>query len=156
MEQTNLKPNCNHCAYYFKCHKSPHFWWIMLIAALIIICLLAWALSKGVYNGDKIKTFITDAGLLLSITLSIFAIAYTYTSNNNTSRQFEKINSAAELIVDTANRVTEAQVSLNQQMKTILDNVGDIKRDTHNITDAMTKNDNKDFPSFQDLQQPPF
>lgn len=149
------RPDCSHCGK-FRCKNSPHFWWIMATAVIIICILATWVGQGYVVHGDRIKAFITDAGLLLSITLSIFAIAYTYTSNNNTSRQFEKINSAAELIVDTANRVTEAQVSLNQQMKTILDNVGDIKRDTHNITDAMTKNDNKDFPSFQDLQQPPF
>lgn len=150
---TDRKKDCCNCNNY-KCPNSPHFWWIIAIAIVIIVFLLAWALSKGVFNGEKIKTFITDAGLLLSITLSIFAIAYTYTSNNNTSRQFEKINNAAERIVDTAHRITESQIALNQQTKRILDEIDEIKRDTHNISDKVMKNDNKDLPPSKDFTQP--
>lgn len=50
--------------------------------------------------------YISYAGTLLSITLSIFAIQYTYHSNNRAETQFDKINQAAENIIRASESMT--------------------------------------------------
>ncbi len=50
--------------------------------------------------------YISYAGTILSITLSIFAIHYTYHSNNRAEIQFDKINQAAENIIRASESMT--------------------------------------------------
>lgn len=78
--------------------KSPHFWWIISIMVATIIALTSFILSERICNATKIMEFISYSSAILSITLSIFAIQYTYTSNVQIQQQFEKINAVAESI----------------------------------------------------------
>lgn len=77
--------------------KSPHFWWIISIMALTIIALISFIISRRICCSDELMKYVSVASVILSITLSIFAIQYTYTSNNEIHQQFEKINSVAIL-----------------------------------------------------------
>lgn len=63
-----------------------------------IIALTSFILSERICNATKIMEFISYSSAILSITLSIFAIQYTYTSNVQIQQQFEKINAVAESI----------------------------------------------------------
>ena len=75
--------------------KSPHFWWIICLMGLAIIALVAFILSERICEANKIMEFISYSTAIVSITLSIFAIQYTYTSNVQIQQQFEKINAVA-------------------------------------------------------------
>ena len=57
-------------------------------------------------DASVLVEYISYAGTLLSITLSIFAIQYTYHSNNRAETQFDKINQAAENIIRASESMT--------------------------------------------------
>ena len=63
---------------------------------------------------------ISYASVILSITLSVFAILYTYTSNVQIQQQFEKINSAATSIISTSDKLSTTGGKLNDNLETIL------------------------------------
>lgn len=79
-----------------KSPNSPHFWWIISTLGLTIIALVAFVLTNRIACANKIMDYISYASVILSITLSVFALLYTYTSNVQIQQQFEKINSAAD------------------------------------------------------------
>ena len=65
--------------------------------------------------------FISYSSAILSITLSIFAIQYTYTSNVQIQQQFEKINSIADNIHKTAENLNLTSGKLDENLETILE-----------------------------------
>lgn len=77
--------------------KSPHFWWLISVLGLTIIALIASIITDRIVCSAELMEYIAVCSTVLSITLSIFAIQYTYTSNNEIHQQFEKINSVAEI-----------------------------------------------------------
>lgn len=60
--------------------------------------------------------YVACCSTLLSITLSIFAIQYTYTSNNEVQHQFEKINSAAENVSMSSKAIMETKIKLDENL----------------------------------------
>ena len=101
--------------------KSPHFWWIISIMAAAIIALVSFILCEKTIGADKIMEFISYSSAILSITLSIFAIQYTYTSNVQIQQQFEKINSIANNIHKTAENLNLTSGKLDENLETILE-----------------------------------
>lgn len=101
--------------------KSPHFWWIISIMATAIIALVSFILCEKTICADKIMEFISYSSAILSITLSIFAIQYTYTSNVQIQQQFEKINSIADNIHETAEHLNLTSRKLNDNLDVILE-----------------------------------
>lgn len=101
--------------------KSPHFWWIISIMATTIIALVSFILCEKTIGADKIMEFISYSSAILSITLSIFAIQYTYTSNVQIQQQFEKINSIADNIHKTAKNLNLTSGKLDENLGTILE-----------------------------------
>ena len=101
--------------------KSPHFWWIISIMAADIIALVSFILCEKTIGADKIMEFISYSSAILSITLSIFAIQYTYTSNVQIQQQFEKINSIADNIHKTAENLNLTSGKLDENLETILE-----------------------------------
>lgn len=101
--------------------KSPHFWWIISIMAAAIIALVSFILCEKTIGADKIMEFISYSSAILSITLSIFAIQYTYTSNVQIQQQFEKINSIADNIHKTAENLNLTSGKLDKNLETILE-----------------------------------
>lgn len=101
--------------------KSPHFWWIISIMAAAIIALVSFILCEKIIGADKIMEFISYSSAILSITLSIFAIQYTYTSNVQIQQQFEKINSIADNIHKTAENLNLTSGKLDENLETILE-----------------------------------
>lgn len=101
--------------------KSPHFWWIISIMATAIIALVSFILCEKTIGADKIMEFISYSSAILSITLSIFAIQYTYTSNVQIQQQFEKINSIADNIHKTAENLNLTSGKLDENLETILE-----------------------------------
>ena len=99
------------------------------------------AFGKG---ADKIMEFISYSSAILSITLSIFAIQYTYTSNVQIQQQFEKINSAADNIHRTAGNLNLTSSKLDNNLETILErlsNMNTLQREIY--TKLNNLNDNK-------------
>ena len=121
---------------------------------LAIIVLLALFLFVKVVDAGAIMRVISDASTLLSITLSIFAIMYTYTSNNEMHRQFEKINSAADRISRLANDMTLLEGSIQAK----LDDFGKGQRDIAAGIKALTNDKIDNVPgnnaSLQKSSQP--
>ena len=64
--------------------------------------------------------YISYASVILSITLSVFALLYTYTSNVQIQQQFEKINSAADNITSASERLKTTTGKLDENLGTIL------------------------------------
>ena len=105
---------------------SPHFWWVICILSFIIICLIAHICTNKVLGAEKIMEYISYASIILSITLSVFAIMYTYTSNAQIQQQFEKINSAVDNITSTSNNLTIISNKLENNLDAILERLENI------------------------------
>ncbi len=118
--------------------KSPHFWWIVCTLGIIIIALISFILSDRILCADKIMEFISYASVILSITLSVFAILYTYTSNVQIQQQFEKINSAANTITSTSNNLAITGDKLNENLDTILEHLESIDQTQQEMTSQLT------------------
>lgn len=115
--------------YSFKNQNSSHFWWLFSALSLAIIALVSFILTDRIVNADKIMEYISYASVILSITLSVFAILYTYTSNVQIQQQFEKINLAAD-------NITSASNHLNIMTNKLEENLDDILRRLKNIDDV--------------------
>ena len=115
--------------------------WAISILVSFIIFLVVYILCNKVVGADKIINYISNASLLLSIVLSIFAIQYTYYSNIQIQSQFEKINSAASHIEGTSVELSHINRKLDESIEEILQKLGtmDTKMDnlsTNNKIDA--------------------
>lgn len=120
--------------------KSPHFWWIISLLSSTIIALIAFVLTQRTADASLIIEYISYASILLSITLSVFAILYTYTSNVQIQRQFEKINSAATSIHSTSNDLILTSRKLSDSLESImehLENIDQHQREMHIQLDNM-------------------
>jgi len=109
--------------------------WTISILGVLIIGLLAFIFSQRVLNANDIKIFIEYATTLLSITLSIFAIAFTYTSNNSVQRQFDKIDYAARKIVESADSLYKSEEEITNKIRSLQEHIADIKKDMGIIKD---------------------
>ena len=101
--------------------KSPHFWWIISVMGAAIIALTSFVLCERTVGADKVMEFISYSSAILSITLSIFAIQYTYTSNVQIQQQFEKINSVADNIHKAAGNLNLTSGKLDDNLEAILE-----------------------------------
>lgn len=113
--------------------KSPHFWWLISLLGLTIIALITFIITGQVINNQKLLDYIAVCSTLLSITLSIFAIQYTYNSNNEIHQQFEKINSAADIIKDTSKNLSDTNTLLNNNLGQILESLENVGQSQQNI-----------------------
>lgn len=86
--------------------QSPHFWWIIGTLLVVIVILSVIIIRGQIYRAEDVINVISSVALLLSIILSILAIAFTYTSNNNVNSQFDKINTAASNINISSQKVS--------------------------------------------------
>lgn len=89
-----------------KSNLSVNTIWTISLLAIIIILLLSYIIWGKIKDASVLVEYISYAGTLLSITLSIFAIQYTYHSNNRAETQFDKINQAAENIIRASESMT--------------------------------------------------
>ena len=106
-----------------------HYWWSIILMALTIIALISFILSERIVQAEKVMEYISYASVILSTTLSVFAIMYTYTSNNQIQEQFEKINNAANNITATSEKLTQTGNALKQNLDTIMDGIENIRTD---------------------------
>lgn len=106
-----------------------HYWWSITLMALFIIVLISFILSERIVEAEKVMEYVSYASVILSITLSIFAIMYTYTSNVQIQGQFEKINNAANNITATSEKLTQTGDTLNNNLSTILDSLENLRTD---------------------------
>lgn len=113
--------------------KSPHFWWLICLLGLTIIILIAFIITKRIIDSEKLLDYIAVCSTLLSITLSIFAIQYTYNSNNEIHQQFEKINTAAEIIKETSKSLSDTNALLNGNLGQILESLDNVGQSQQNI-----------------------
>ncbi|MBR5103504.1 MAG: hypothetical protein IKV05_02330 [Bacteroidales bacterium] len=81
--------------------------------------------------------YISYASVILSITLSVFAILYTYTSNVQIQQQFEKINSAANNIATVSDNLTVTGNKLNENLGVILGHLESIDDKQREISGQM-------------------
>lgn len=129
--------------------KSPHFWWLIIILVLTIVALISYIISDRICCSENLMNYISVCSVLLSITLSIFAIQYTYTSNNEIHQQFEKINSVADNIRYTSERLTATSSELKENLPQILDYLDFLKRNQQDMS-AQIKNISNPNPTVLD------
>lgn len=121
-----------------KDHNSPHFWWLISILGVTIIALVSFILTCRMLDAVKIMEYISYASVILSITLSIFAILYTYTSNVQIQQQFEKINSAANNIASVSDNLTITSNKLNENLGVILGHLESIDNKQREMSGQMS------------------
>lgn len=117
--------------------KWPHFWWIISIMGLTIIALVSYIITERVICSAKLMEYVSVCSIILSITLSIFAIQYTYTSNNEIHQQFEKINSVAESIKTTSSELASTNTFLNNNLNQILEHLEQIDQSQQSMSSAI-------------------
>ena len=133
MENNMTDNNC-------KSPNSPHFWWIISVLLIIIVVLLTIVIRGNIMCSQKIIDSISTVALLLSIILSILAIAFTYTSNSQVGNQFDKINGAA-------NKISETVIKLSSVTDDILNRLNRLERMQEVINNKM---DNRNVGVPQD------
>ena len=121
-----------------KDHNSPHFWWLISILGVTIIALVSFISTCRMLDAVKIMEYISYASVILSITLSIFAIVYTYTSNVQIQQQFEKINSAANNIASVSDNLTITSNKLNENLGVILGHLESIDNKQREMSGQMS------------------
>ncbi len=126
-------------------NKSPHFWWIVSVLSVAILGLIAFILTDRIACAETIMVYISYASVILSITLSVFAILYTYTSNVQIQQQFEKINAAATTIQSGSDKLIATESKLNDNLQTILDKLENIDQSQQKIYTQVT-NENIQIP----------
>lgn len=123
--------------------KSPHFWWLISVLGLTIIALIAFIITDRIICSAKLMEYISVCSIVLSITLSIFAIQYTYTSNNEIHQQFEKINSVAENIKGTSESLATTNALLNENLDKILEGLENVGQSQQDIAKQIANLTNK-------------
>ena len=103
-----------------------------------IIALVSFILTCRMLDAVKIMEYISYASVILSITLSIFAILYTYTSNVQIQQQFEKINSAANNIASVSDNLTITSNKLNENLGVILGHLESIDNKQREMSGQMS------------------
>lgn len=123
--------------------KSPHFWWLISVLGLTIIALIAFIITDRIIYSAKLMEYVSVCSIVLSITLSIFAIQYTYTSNNEIHQQFEKINSVAENIKGTSENLATTNALLNENLDKILESLENVGQSQQDIAKQIANLTNK-------------
>lgn len=123
--------------------KSPHFWWLISVLGLTIIALIAFIITERIICSAKLMEYVSVCSIVLSITLSIFAIQYTYTSNNEIHQQFEKINSVAENIKGTSENLATTNALLNENLDKILESLENVGQSQQDIAKQIANLTNK-------------
>lgn len=123
--------------------KLLHFWWTISILGVIIIGLVSFILTDKIAGAEKIMDYISYASVILSITLSVFAILYTYTSNVQIQQQFEKINAAATNIQSASDSLITTENQLNVNLGTILERLDNINQSQKEIYSQVTNVNNQ-------------
>lgn len=123
--------------------KSPHFWWLISVLGLTIIALIAFIITDRIICSAKLMEYVSVCSIVLSITLSIFAIQYTYTSNNEIHQQFEKINSVAENIKGTSENLATTNALLNDNLDKILESLENVGQSQQDIAKQIANLTNK-------------
>lgn len=116
---------------------SPHFWWTFSVLGILVIGLVAYILTYRVMCADILMEYISFASVILSITLSIFAILYTYTSNIEIQRQFDKINSASDRINSASDEINLTSNKLNANMEIILNHLEKIDNNQQDLKETI-------------------
>lgn len=111
---------------------------LLFVAVVALICLLL--NEDSVINGDKLISFVSNAALLLSITLSIMAIQLTYTSNSQTERHFENFNKIAHRISELYADIRITSNKLGDNVDKIINRPDDINT---TMREAGFKQENK-------------
>lgn len=88
--------------------------------------------------------FISYSTAILSITLSIFAIQYTYFSNIQIQQQFDKINAVAESIRATSERLNGTSSKLNDNLDNILEQLEHIDKSQQEMNTKLNMNEKVD------------
>lgn len=118
--------------------NSPHFWWLVGLLSTIIILLISYIIWGKTSDAQLIINYVSCASVILSITLSVFAILYTYVSNVQIQQQFEKIDSAAISISDTSNKLIQTEGKLNDFLETIEERLSNIDKSQTEMTQQIS------------------
>ncbi|MDE6379473.1 MAG: hypothetical protein K2L11_03300 [Muribaculaceae bacterium] len=127
--------------------------WIICLLVLAIIGLSSIICCGYITNADTIKIFIEYSATLLSITLSIFAIAFTYTSNNSMQHQFDKIDNAARVIVESSNSLQRTERELTGSIGQLHERITRIEADVNFIKGNIPNSIPKNIPIIEPTKQ---
>ena len=114
---------------------------------LTILGLLTVIIVDKVCCSEHLMNYISVCSILLSIILSIFAIQYTYFSNNEIHQQFDKINSAADIIKKTASNIEETNALLKNNLEHILERLDTIDSSNKEISQKIDYKNNQEINS---------
>lgn len=86
--------------------NNKNFWWTIALLVIVIVVLLAFLFTTRVSEErPSILLFMEFSGTLLSIVLSVFAIAYSHTSMTESNRQWSYVDKATKQIETNTNQI---------------------------------------------------
>ena len=104
--------------------------WTIAALIIVILCLVAYIITFcfDEENCNRSINCLSVFSVLLSIVLSIFAILYTYTSNIEINRQFEKIVAVRNAINKSSEKLSSTNDMLNGNIGEIIDRLKNIDK----------------------------
>ena len=127
--------------------------WIICLMGIAILALLSVICCDLKTDAESIKVFIEYSATLLSITLSIFAIAFTYTSNNSMQHQFDKIDNASRVILESSHSLQTTERELTGSISLLHERMTRIGTDVNFIKGNIPNNLPKNTPDIQPTKQ---
>lgn len=102
-----------------KKHFKQAYWFCFGILIVLSILAIAYLIVNKDDCYQSINRYVGFASTLLSIVMSIFAIMYTYTSNQQIGEKFKDIDNAAHEIHHTADMIRNEAANMNQRINNI-------------------------------------
>lgn len=128
--------------------SKTNTWWTITLMALIIIALATHILIGVDIAPGRILRYISYGSTLLSITLSVFAILYTFLSNNKIDREFADLNRAT-------NEIKATNELLKGNLEMIIRAVERTNEAVNNIPSRLSNTITGNLPNLSDVSNQP-
>lgn len=128
--------------------SKTNTWWTITLMALIIIALATHILIGVDIAPGRILRYISYGSTLLSITLSVFAILYTFLSNNKIDREFADLNRAT-------NEIKATNELLKGNLEMIIRAVERTNEAVNNMPSRLSNTITGNLPNLSDVSNQP-
>ena len=105
--------------------------YVFISGSIIFIAITIF--SYGFYQNNDILSFTSLASSIISIILAVVTIIYSFYTNNNSSNQVEKLNTAADKVEHTTNAYIESADKLNNKVDEILIKLNNVENTTSQL-----------------------
>ena len=122
-------------------HFKQAYWFCLGITIGVSILIISYLIVNKDDCYLTINRYVEFAATLLSIVMSIFAIMYTYTSNQQIGEKFKDIDNAAHEIRHTAEIIRTEASNMNSRMESLQNQINTLYTNQSNSNEQ----NNSDF-----------